>query len=202
MKYVAAAACAALIAGCSGVSTIPASSASSGFGAGATAAVGPAAKTTCSASKVMMPGVAGFIKLPACFGISGKMQFPEAPESGITITVTTSAKPFTVYHPYPDTAVILQWTFTDHSIANGTPVSFDYTRAGTTAPDVVKGPFTPGVTYHAVYQIPIPHHQKPKGGITFTERTVGHSVVGIPFPGTEVEIGRDNYEIFTSDPHA
>jgi hypothetical protein len=200
MKYVAAAAFAALIAGCSGVSTMPASTAS--LGSSAATAAGADAKTKCHVSKVMPVNVAGFITLPTCFGISGKMQFPKALSPGITITVTTSAKPFHVYYKYPQTAVILQWTFTSSSYSQGSVISFIYTHAGTSAPDVVNGPFKPGEKYHVVYEIPIPNDPHPKGGLTFGGYTVGHSVRGVPFPGTQVEEGVKNYEIFTSDTHA
>lgn len=150
----------------------------------------------------MQPGVAGFINLPHCFGVSGRMQFPKAQESGIKITVTESEKPFTVYHAFPHTALILQWVFTDPSIAKGTTVVFDYTLTGKSAPDRVNGPFKTGQTYHAVYEIPLPNDPKPDGGLNIAGTTVGHSVVGVPFPGTQVEIGVKNYEIFTTDSNA
>ncbi len=129
------------------------------------------------------------------------MQFPKAPESGITISVTESKRSFKVYHSLPKTVLILQWEFTDPSIAKGTVVVFDYTYAGATAPDKVTGPFQSNQTYHAVFECPTPNDPKPKGGIAITGSTVGHSVVGVPFPGTEVEIGVKDYEIFTTDPN-
>jgi len=149
----------------------------------------------------MPVGIAGFITLPSCFGISGKIQFPKALTSGITITVTTSAKPFHVYHAYPQTAVVLEWVFTDPSIPTGTQIVFDYTHTGRTAPDVVNGPFKPSTSYSAVFEIPNPTDPRPKNGLTIVGYTVGHSVRGIPFPGTQVDIGAKNYEIFTSDPN-
>jgi hypothetical protein len=201
MKYVAAAALAALITGCSGVSSLSSESGLPSGSADTAVSLASAAKT-CQASAVMQPGVAGFITLPKCFGISGKMQFPKAQESGIKITVTESAKLFSVYHALPKTVMILQWEFTDPQIANGTTVVFDYTLSGRSAPDRVNGPFKPSQTYHAVYEIPIPNDPKPDGGLNFAGATVGHSVVGVPFPGTEVEIGVKNYEIFTTDSNA
>jgi hypothetical protein len=200
MKYVAAAAFAALITGCSGVSSLSPNNGLPSSPTSAALSVAAAAKT-CQASAVMQPGVAGFIKLPSCFGISGRMQFPKAQESGIKITVIESAKPFAAYHSFPHTALVLEWIFTDPSIATGTPVVFDYTSTGRNAPDKVTGPFKPSATYHAVYEIPSPNDPRPDGGLNIAGTTEGHSVVGVPFPGTEVEIGKKNYEIFTSDPN-
>ena len=194
------AALAVAVAGCSGVSPLP-GTAPSNF-ASHTAVSNPFGAKVCHASAAMKPGVAGFIMLPHCFGISGKMQFPKATQSGITITVYESKKPFTVYRKIPKTALILLWVLSDKKLAKGTQVVFDYTRTGSTAPDKVTGPFKPGAKYYAVYQIPTPNDPKPAGGITIAGTTVGHTVVGIPFPGTEVEIGARNYEVFTTDSHA
>lgn len=201
MRYLALAVLAASIAGCSGSSTVPSGTALPETASNIALAVPDGAKI-CHASATMKPGIAGFIKLPSCFGISGHMQFPKASESGIKITVSESKLGFKPYHKLPETALILQWVFTDPSLPKGTQVVFDYTSTGANAPDKVTGPFKSSKKYYAVFQLPTPNDPKPAGGITIGGTTVGHSVVGVPFPGTEVEIGVKVYEVFTTDANA
>lgn len=201
MRYLALAIFVALVAGCSGVSPLPSGTGSHEIPSNLAESL-PAGATTCHATATMQPGVAGFIKLPSCFGISGRMQFPKAPETGIKISVTESKLGFKPYHKLPETALILQWVFTDPSLPKGTQVVFAYTSTGGNAPDKVNGPFKSSKKYYAVFQLPTPNDPKPSGGITIGGTTVGHSVVGVPFPGTEVEIGVKNYEVFTTDANA
>lgn len=113
-----------------------------------------------------------------------------------------AAKPRNTLHKLPETALILQWVFTDPSLPKGTQVVFAYTSTGGNAPDKVNGPFKSSKKYYAVFQLPTPNDPKPSGGITIGGTTVGHSVVGVPFPGTEVEIGVKNDEVFTTDANA
>lgn len=188
-----------LLAGCAtSLTAIPLRGADSVSSLAQTPAGGAVLHTCHWPARKLSPN-GGYLDLKPCFGISGHIQYPKFSGNQGTISgrVSASTQSGGLGHvpiKVPKTVVYFTFTYTSTSKSD-TIINFYGTKTGPGDGSKIVGPFQKTQTYYGHFEIV---NSRGWGQITISGTTKGNSVLGIPFPGTQIEAGKKTWLLMST----